>query len=311
MKKPSCYVIICQMLPEKPCKDQDEFLIQDVKERFAQSASRHFGNDVVYSFISGGFSYGGAILGKSDIDVVVVLRNDAKSKDPKSFRSKVSKFVDDYLEIHHDFGYQPSTFFPGEYISEEQVVDAISGRGFQASSTNKLYLDIVTDSYYLEDSERWYRAWLSQSAMSLFIGGDRSTFLRNKRDAWATVLAFNLLLYNRNQFRSSDFIDYLISNPNKKAGTGIHNRYRTFRDKESAHILLGLQTLETSGILIFSGSYCIVDKEVLSAWEAEVATAINNGSIRKSQFLLNMEETLELANETKQKWKTIYERFNS
>lgn len=295
------------MLSENSYKYQDELLIQDVKERFAQSASKHFGNDVVYSFVSGGFSYGGAIPGKSDIDVAVVLRDDARSKDPTNFKSKVFGFVDDYLQIHHDFGYQPSIIFPGEYISEKQLADAINGRGFQASSTKKLYLDIVTDAYYLEDSERWYRAWLSQSAMSSFVKGDRVTFLRNKRNAWATVLAFNLLSFDNDQLQISDFIDYLVSNPNKKAGTGIHSRYRTFRDKESAYILSGLQILEAIGILIPLGGNYIINREALSTWETEVATAIHNRSIRNAPFLLNMEEVLKLADEAKLKWETIHE----
>lgn len=295
------------MTPDQTTGNSEFEQIQ-VKDQYKTAINKHFKEEVAYSFISGGFTYGGAIRGKSDIDIVSVFFPDAKSKDEKKFWNGMSGFVDDYLSIHKQHGYVPDITFPGEYITTSQVQDAIAGRGFQVSDHNRLYLDAVTPTYYLEDSERWYRAWLSQSAFSDFITGDRELFLRNKEKAWKTVSMFNLLSIDQRDITTSSFLDYLVSNPNKKVGSGVHSRYRQFRQKEQPVMDRVMHTLVEDGVLTSRDSYVFtIQYDKVYQWENNVSRDLRSQAIRHAPYLIDMRETSQIGKATKNRWQTIYE----
>jgi hypothetical protein len=292
---------------EKPRPNDYEGMTPQIMDRMRSAVERNFGEDSVYALTSGSIVFGGAIPGQSDMDMLVVLKKSFKDKPRNQQGQQVRGFVDDYLQLHHDTGFMPDTVFPGEYIIEDQVADAISGRGYHVDGQGKLYLPQASDDYYMEDPERWHRAWLSMSAYGEFVSGDKDKFLRNKEKAWGTVILFNAGDLEE-PTTPNGIIDRLSAPANKWAGSGISERYFTFRQHELPFASSALEMLTDTGYFTREGDIFHPDQRRIAEWHQGTSDAIRSGTIRRADYLFGVTETGQIASYAEGKWQEITAR---
>ncbi len=262
---------------------------EKIKKEFNAVLSEVFDKDIEYAFFSGSVAYGGGIVKKSDIDIAIVLKEKEYS---------LSKFIDfgkHYIEINKKNNFVPDVTFPGEFLTPLLVSDAISGRGFSVKD-NILYLPIASTEYYLADPERWFRAWLSMLTFSVFVTGSVSKFEEAKRNAWRTVLLF---LFSTPQFRVvslSDLTDMLSNGDNKWLGFGVTKNYCLFRDYETKIIKNTLVGLIQEGFIEESGGFYRPVRKAINMWNYSVVQKIKDKSIRKANFLIDLDNTNKISN---------------
>jgi hypothetical protein len=266
---------------------------------YNQLTEKYFGELYEYCYQTGSFVYGGGTPGKSDLDIAVVFKDAVSSMPKADLLGRLDPFIDGYLQLHKEVGYSPDTVFPGEYITISMVNDAIKGRGFHVSEDGNLYLPKASTEYFLEDSERWYRAWLSQSAFNVFLKGDRLLWEDNKKRGWQTLLLFKGTTDLRDEsFTIDDCFKVLRI-------YGVHNDYYKFREIEEPFVLEALEEACRAGFFRKQGPSFIANSNLLDAHHRTIAKRIANKSIRQSSLLLDMEETLRISKQTQEKWKIL------
>jgi hypothetical protein len=257
---------------------------------------RHFRGYVRLVVTSGTFAYGGATKGKSDVDILVVCEEAITDVPRQDLFTRLRSFIEDYVSIHRKYDYRPDTTFPGEYITTSNVEDALAGRGFHVMEDGGLHLPMASDDYYMQDPERWYRAWRSALAFGKCLHGSEEEFAEMKNQAWDVIILYVLLQNDLTSVNSSALFDVMIDPENKWNGIGITAKYKSFRDDERMYVESALLRLSANGFLTLSddGSYA-PNMTKIKEWEAEVAKMLEDGSIKKAPFLLTLEETQELA----------------
>lgn len=281
-----------------------EGLTPEMRSRMVEIGLKNFGDDLSYFFTSGSIVFNGAISGKSDVDMVAVLQPSVLKKPRIEIVDKIKGFIDDYLKFHYDFNFLPDLEFPAEYITGHQVDDSIAGRAFHADEQSGLYLPRVYDGYYMEDPERWHRAWLSLSAYGEFIVGDREKFDNNKVRAWQTILLFNLPSMTE-ELDKAMVMDFMTRSGDKKSGNGVSERYFTFREKESNSVTKALEMLARNGFLLPSGVIFVKNNSQIATWHFETAKKILDCSIRNAEYLTSLENTHSMSSYAKQKWDAL------
>ncbi len=266
-----------------------------VRSRFRKLVKNCFEGIYEYCFQSGSVAYGGGTLGKSDIDLIVVFKNNIYTLSKKELIKRIESFIDGYLELHKQTGFFPDLVFPGEFITVIMINDSIKGRGFQLDSNGSLYLPKASTQYYLEDPERWFRAWLSQSAFNRFLIGNKELFKKNKIEAWSTILKFTLWNEKIDSFTSSDIFNQLRS-------FGVHSDYFNFKGMEEGWVNKCLIQLKKQGFISKNKNIYTTHYQKLISWENQVSGSIKTGSVKKTKLLLNLKETLSIAKYTTQKW---------
>ena len=271
---------------------QDSFKDYDfekIKEAFEKASLEVFDNDVEYSFFSGSVPYGGGRVGKSDIDIIIVL------KEKEYPLSKFIEFGKHYIEINRKNNFIPDTVFFGEFLTPSLVLDAISGRGFSIDEKNALYLPLASEEYYLANSEAWLRAWLSMLTFSVFGTGSLLEFKVAKRMAWKTVLLFLFSNLKTPAIKLEDLIDLLSNGENKWIGFGVTKNYYLFESYEAQIIKEALLELTHEGFIKeIDGSYEPI-QEAIGNWNNSIVEKIKDRSIRKAKLLIDMEEVREIA----------------
>lgn len=269
-----------------------------VESRFKTLVDTCFGGLYEYCVQTGSFAYGGGTLGKSDLDVVIVFKKDIYSESKNELLLRIKHFVNGYLKIHKETGYMPDLVFPGEFITEDLVDDSISGRGFQLDLNNHLFLPKASTEYYLENPERWFRAWLSQSAFNKFLVGNKKLFSENKVRAWSSIIKFTLWNEKSKSFTLRDIVD-------KLRPFGVHADYFNFMKLEEDWISRSLSMLVREGYISNSKDRYLANFDKLGRWERDIAELIRNRSIKKAKLVLNMEETLSLSNYSIAMWNKL------
>ncbi len=273
----------------------DELERREIEGKFAASAESSFGSDLVLGISSGSFAYCGAVKGKSDIDILLILRESVRHIPKEKLISKVKTFIESYFAIHREHGFSPDGLFPAEYLTIENVKDAISGRGFHACAEGTLYLPPASDEYYLQDREHYYRAWASMLAFSRRIIGDSTIFEEVKLEAWETIIAFLLLSFGENEeITPSLLLDVLTSTDDKWRGVGVTNRCLSFRQDEYLYVELALNRLRIKGLIEFGDDQTLRVTTLIQEWGKEVKNQIDSRAIRNSAFLFDEEVELEL-----------------
>ncbi len=270
------------------CTDYD---FVSIKKQLTEAALRIFGANMVFSLFSGSVAYGGGKIGKSDIDVMIILLN----KNVFTLNQYL-EFGKEYININHIHGFVPDKIFPGEIITLDSVEDAISGRGFSVKS-QELYLSPASEEYYMRSSEHWFRAWLSMLAFSVVDYGEHEVFLSYKIRAWRTVILY-LLRHVRSEVSAESILELLLDQSNKWIGFGITSNYVKFEEFESRIITQVLRGLEKEGFLFKNslGLYS-VQSELLQEWSKEMASAITKRIVRKSELLFNLADASEVSKE--------------
>lgn len=242
-----------------------------------------------YCYQTGSFTYGGGTLGKSDLDITIVFQNSIYDLPKDELLKRIKIFIGGYLDLHIITGYVPDVAFPGEYVTEIMVADAVAGRGFHADEEERLYLPKASLEYYLANPERWFRAWLSQSAFCTFLSGDRHVFEENKISGWASILKFVLKDVEQEQVSVLGLMTLLRP-------FGVHPDYWSFVPIESPWVLRALHRLAKLEFIDFTDAEKVIpNKRKLLDWEKGLASSITSGVIRKSELILSLEETLSLS----------------
>lgn len=271
---------------------------EEVRRYYRERVKARFGASCLMAWLTGSFAYSGGTRGKSDIDVLVVLDDAFAALEPRERAGQVAGFVNDYLALHLRTGYVPDLQFPGEYVTEAIIKDAVAGRGFHVGEDGALFLPRASVEYYLADPERWFRAWLSQTAFSRFIGGDEAAYQAHKRAAWATILKFVLKNCPLESIEEDDVFGLLRA-------FGVHADYWDFRASERAWVGEGLRELLDEGMLLAYGGRYVPVRESLATWEGVVAQAVRSGSIRRAAFLFDMPLTREIAAIATTRWEEL------
>jgi hypothetical protein len=267
-----------------------------VESTYKNLAEECFGGLYSYCYQTGSFIYGGGTSGKSDLDITILFKNSIKYFPERDLEIRIKKFVLGYLDLHFKMGYMPDTTFPGEYVTEEMFADAIAGRGFHVGEDNKLYLPKASPEYYLADPERWFRAWLSQSAFCKFLTGDQDAFKKNKVKGWGTILKFVLKDVESEQIDITDIFNLLRS-------FGVHKDYYNFVTIETPWVIESLDQLARLGFLVRDNEEQIhPNKEKLKIWEKGLARAISSRSIRDAEFIFDLNKTILMAKYASDTW---------
>ena len=272
----------------------DEF--QHISAEFVVSIVRHFREYVKFIITSGTFAYGGATKGKSDVDILVVCEDEIAELSRQNLSARLRAFIGDYVEIHRRYDYCPDTTFPGEYIMASNVEDALAGRGFHVTEEGALHLPMASDQYYMQDAERWYRAWRSSLAFGKRLYGNEEEFVEVKNQAWEIIILYVLLQSNLSSIDRVALFGAMIDPKNKWNGIGITEKYRTFREDERIYVESALIRLSVNGFLFLSGNGAYMpNMRRIKEWERDTVTKMTNGSIKKAPFLITLEEAQELA----------------
>ncbi len=263
-------------------------------EAYSNAIATAFGDLCKTAWLTGSFAYGGGTLGKSDVDVTIVLHNSALDVDAGRLNDRAQSFVSSYLALHRELGYRPDLHFPGEYVTCAMISDAVDGRGFHVDAAGKLFLPKASTQYYLEDPERWFRAWLSQTAFSRFLCGDRSFHRESKLGAWATIIRF-LLRDKSDAFTTAFIFDSLRV-------FGVHHDYWSFRRLEAPWVNRVLTGLVECGDLQSQNNEFEPNVPALVGWEASLSATIVSGAIRRARLLLPMDMTRDIASFAENNW---------
>jgi hypothetical protein len=284
-----------------------EGLTPALTDAVSKAISRNFGEYALCGFVSGSIAFGGAIPGKSDIDMVVVAKPSILTLPKPELIRMVGGFTDEYLAIHKLFNFSPDLDFPGEYFTLNQATDALNGRGFHSDGHGNIFLPRVYEDYYMEDSERWFRAWRSQISFGKFVSGDCEVFRNLKIKAWETSLSY-LFRSTNEPFDIKTLLEKVTNGAYKKDGIGISDRYFTFQKDEEPYVGEAIDNMRNRGLVKSHGLQYIVNTEVLKQWESDISNRIIDGSIRQAPYLLNLEETRRLSETVVSRWNAIYEK---
>ncbi|MCM8803279.1 MAG: hypothetical protein NC827_08245 [Candidatus Omnitrophica bacterium] len=250
---------------------------QQINNEFRRGIKRTFGNLVEYAFFSGRFAYNTAEIDKSDIDIIIVLKNEFESVDNKIAQRIIKKAVTKYLEIHEKYGYKPDLLFPGEYVTSRQIEDSLAGRGYHINERN-IYLPIVCSEDYWNIQENEYRAWRSMSAFNnreLIIGNEK-LFQKNRRKAWVEIIKF-LFLEGR-KLTPEKIFERIINGG--EGYLGICKDYEPEFSKQELYIVKkSLQYLENQGFVINNQeeNYTVVENK-LNSWQEEIINRLRHSN---------------------------------
>jgi hypothetical protein len=121
--------------------------------------------------------------------------------------------------------------------------------------------------YWVGRPDRWFNAWLSETAFSRFLTGDASYHEASKLGAWKSVLRFLLL-------RSDDSPVGLDELWPRLAQFGVKPSYEPFWPAERAWVQRAIAELEAEGTAQRSGDRVLPVRDALRQWEKQVQAAI-------------------------------------
>jgi hypothetical protein len=211
---------------------------KETAKDFEKAVVDSFGNLVKYSFFAGSFCYSEDT--SSDIDVLVLLRQEANNLPQSRINSMRDKFNRLYLEIHKRHKRRPDRVFPGEVICESMLDEVKRGRGFKFKQGMPRY-DAISglDEEWIKNPSLEYRCWRSMYFFTnpehLF-QGDPALFDRDRK---GVLFPFILYLLSNAQINGESLefekieerlIRYIKST--KKQNFGYRDIYKSslFRD---------------------------------------------------------------------------------
>lgn len=240
----------------------------------AESEFRHavetiFADRCKAAWLSGSFLYKGAKPGRSDIDVVVVLdERTALPADHDTIR-RIRAFVDVYLDLHARLGLDPDLDFPAEYVVPQAIEEAISWRGLSLQgSVADAFPAVENSDYWLGRPDRWFNAWLSETAFSHFLTGDAVFHSAAKLTAWKTILRFLLLRGDGQPMGLENFWTGL-------AQFGVKESYLPFWPQEESWVQRAIDDLVVEGSAVRVADRVAPSPFWLAQWEKQIQAAID------------------------------------
>lgn len=264
-----------------------------------------FGGRARAAWLSGSFVYQGERRGRSDVDVVVVLDEATPIPADAATLERIRAFVDLYLAVHASCGLDPDLDFPGEFVVPATIEEAIAWRGLAAEGGGgvvEAFPPVDSPDYWLGRPDRWFHAWLSMTAFSRFLTGDRDYHEAVKFAAWKTIVRFVLLRAEGPPRAPEALLPDL-------AQFGAKPRYRRFWRAERDWLMRALAELEAEGALTLAGGLVAPDTDRLRQWEADLSAAIASGR-GEGPLLLPPERHRQIERYAGERWPEIAGRAN-
>ena len=240
----------------------------EAEAEFKRAVADIFEGHCKAAWLSGSFVYDGAKPGRSDIDVVVVMDEKVAFPADDETLERIRHFIDVYLEVHARLGLDPDLEFPAEYVVPEAIGEAIEWRGLALNgAVAEAFPPVEDPSYWIARPDRWFNAWLSETAFSRFLAGDPAYHDASKLGAWKTILKFLLLRFDDRPLGLDDFWPGL-------AQFGVKPSYQPFWPAERLWVQRALAELEMEGFALRAGDRVTPEREALGRWEKKLQAAI-------------------------------------
>lgn len=120
-----------------------------------------FGDRAIFSCLTGSALDATLTSPKSDIDLVIVLRNDVDQGEALAIRAVFTRF---YTNFHRHHGYVPDYQWPGEVLYQCDLDDALRGAAFSWKSELEVAPSLCTNDWP-------YRYWVSMVATGIPLTG--------------------------------------------------------------------------------------------------------------------------------------------
>ena len=262
---------------------------------FREAVKDIFGESCKAAWLSGSFLYHGAKPGRSDIDVVIVLEDSTSIPADDPTIDRIRAFVDVYLDVHNRLGLDPDLEFPAEYVVPASIDQAINWRGLALrGKVADHFPPVEHKDYWLGRPDRWFNAWLSETAFSRFLTGDSDFHTQAKLTAWKTIIRFLMLRSGRRAMGLDDFWPGL-------AQFGVKETYLPFWPVEEGWVRRAFDSLEAEGMLQKEGDRVVPLFDALRNWEEELETIISADN-EEGPLLLPVEKHDEIAAYTVRRW---------
>ena len=234
-----------------------------------EAALEIFGPLCRAAWLSGSYAYEGARPGRSDADIVIVLDGKVPLPADAATLQLIRRFVDSYLAVHARHGLDPDLDFPGEFVTPAMIDETIAWRGLahEGDLPHPAFPPVESPDYWLGRPDRWYNAWLSETAFSRFPAGDRDYHSRVKLDAWTMIVRFLLLRAPRPSLTR----DELLLDVSQ---FGVKARYPAFWDLERPWVDRALERLQSDDMVRIATDRVEPRTERLREWEGQLREAI-------------------------------------
>jgi predicted nucleotidyltransferase len=237
----------------------------EAEDEFREAVRGVFGRTCKAAWLSGSYVYNGARPGRSDIDVVIVMDEAVRYPAEPETLERIRGFVDAYLAVHAEHDLDPDLDFPTEYVVPATIEEALGWRGLVVGGEMaQEFPEVISSDYWPGRPERWFNAWVSMTAFSKFLTGDRDYHARVKLDAWKTLARFLLLRSDGRAMTTGEMWPGL-------AQFGAKPSYHDFWAVEREWVARALGELEQEGFVKLEGGRIAPDMERLRDWEREVA----------------------------------------
>jgi predicted nucleotidyltransferase len=267
----------------------------EAEAEFARATREIFGTSCKAAWLSGSFVYQGAKPGHSDIDVVVVLDDRVSIPADGETLERIRRFIDVYLTVHARLGLDPDLQFPAEYVVPATIEEALDWRGLALDGTvADEFPPVDNPDHWLGRPDRWFHAWLSETAFSRFLAGDRAYHEASKLAAWKTVLRFLLLRSDGRPMGLDDLWPGL-------AQFGVKPSYQPFWPAEQVWVERAAGALEKEGTAERVDDRIIAVREPLRQWEQQLESKIR-AERSEGPLLLPPERHDEIAAYARQRW---------
>lgn len=254
-------------------------------------------NNFSYAIIAGSFAYGGGAKGMSDIDFGVIFKDSAIEQHDK-VRESVIDFVKAYKDFNLVNGFVPDYLFPGEYMTQGQIEDAINGRGFRINKQNqKLEIPILTNDDFLNDYERWFQVWLTLNAFGTYFYGDIDAFIKNKVLCWRTIILYLLSNTSLNSVDERSLISLITTSSLNNKDFRIDPSYEQFELKESVYLKAVLEILVNEKYLKRNKNDYIINNIAIDKWRKETIIKAEKDELKKAPFLFTFENMIGLGDQ--------------
>ena len=120
-----------------------------------------FGDRAIFSCLTGSALDATATSPSSDIDLVIVLRNDVDQGEALAIRAMFTRF---YTSFHRGHGYVPDYQWPGEVLYQCDLDDALRGATFRRNSQPDATPRLCTNDWP-------YRYWVSMVTTGIPLTG--------------------------------------------------------------------------------------------------------------------------------------------
>jgi 8-amino-7-oxononanoate synthase len=277
-------------LPELPLNNKSVANLLDAVKKIST-------DDFSYAIIAGSFAYGGGAKGMSDIDFGVIFKNSALEQSDK-VREGIIEFIKAYKNFNLINGFVPDYLFPGEYMTQGQVEDAINGRSFRIDKQNqRLEIPVLTNDDFLKDYERWFQVWLTLNAFGIYFYGDIDAFVQNKVLCWKTIILYLLSNTLLDKINESSVISLITSSTFESQDFKIDPSYEQFELKESIFVKVVLDMLVGEKYLKIDGGNYMINSLAVDEWKKKTIMEAQTGVTKKSPFLFTFEKMIGLGDQ--------------